>query len=84
MDFVGDIDNRKNTTSFVFSMEDCAITWSFKKQSIVTLSTCKFEYVVKSSSTYNVIWHRRLLKEQHLPQEEAMTICIDNKLHKVL
>ncbi|KAG6491428.1 hypothetical protein ZIOFF_052771 [Zingiber officinale] len=45
-DFAGDIDDRKNTTGFVFFMGTNAISWSSKKRSIVTLSSCEAEYVL--------------------------------------
>ena len=36
----GDVDNRKNTTGFVFFMGDTTFTWMSKKQPIVILSIC--------------------------------------------
>ncbi|KAK6773345.1 hypothetical protein RDI58_028583 [Solanum bulbocastanum] len=78
-DYAGDVDNRKNTSGFVFFLGDCVISWSSKKQSIVTLSTCEAEYVAATSCTCHAIWLRRLLKELNLPQIEATMICIDNK-----
>ena len=78
-DFAGDIDDRKSTTNFVFFMGDCAVTWSSKKQSIITLSTCEAEYVTATSCVCHAIWLRRLLDELYLKQGEATEICIDNK-----
>jgi hypothetical protein len=43
------MNDRKNTTSFVFYMRDIAFTWSLKKQSIITLSTCEVEYIATIS-----------------------------------
>ena len=83
-DFAGDIDDRKSTTKFVFFMGDCVVTWSSKKQSIVTLSTCEDEYVAVISCVCHVIWLRRLLEELYLKQEEATKICIDNKSAQAL
>ncbi|RDX83787.1 hypothetical protein CR513_35263, partial [Mucuna pruriens] len=37
-DFVGDVDDRKNTIGFMFFMGSCAFTWNSKKQVIVKLS----------------------------------------------
>ncbi|XP_070002819.1 secreted RxLR effector protein 161-like [Nicotiana sylvestris] len=78
-DYAGDIDDRKSTTGFVFFLGDSVISWSSKKQSIVTLSTCEVEYIAATSCTCHAIWLRRLLKELNLPQIEAAEICIDNK-----
>ncbi|XP_070028619.1 uncharacterized mitochondrial protein AtMg00810-like [Nicotiana sylvestris] len=77
-DYAGDIDDRKSTTDFVFFLGNSVISWSSKKQSIVTLSTCKAEYIAATFCTCHAIWLRRLLKELNLPQIEATEICIDN------
>ncbi|XP_070015772.1 secreted RxLR effector protein 161-like [Nicotiana sylvestris] len=83
-DYAGDIDDRKSTTGFVFFLRDSVISWSSKKQSIVTLSTCEAEYIAATSCTCHAIWLRRLLKELNLPQMEATEICIDNKSAQAL
>ena len=48
---------------FVFYIGDTIFTWSSNKQSIVTLSTCKAEYVATRTCVYHFTWLRRLLKE---------------------
>ena len=62
-DWGGDIDDRKNTTSFVFYIGDTSFIWSSKKQSIVTLSLCEIEYVATTSCVAKRECHKRLLKE---------------------
>ena len=61
--WVGEMDDRKSTTSFVFYMEDTTFTWSSKKQFIVTLSTCEAEYITTILCVCHSIWLKRLLKE---------------------
>ncbi|WMV24270.1 hypothetical protein MTR67_017655 [Solanum verrucosum] len=78
-DYAGDVDDRKSTSDFMCFLGDCVIYWSSKKQSIVTLSTCEFEYVAMTSCTCHAIWLRILLKELNLSQIEATMICVDNK-----
>lgn len=75
----GDVDDRKSTTGFVFYLGSSAFTWSSKKQPIVTLSTCEAEYVTATSSVCHAIWLRKLLKELHMPLEDATKIFVDNK-----
>lgn len=79
-DWAGDMDHRKSTIRFVFYMGDTAFTWTSKKQPIVSLSTCEVKYVAFNSSVYPEIWLRSLLKELHMPQTEATTTFVDNKL----
>ena len=45
----------ESTIDFVFYMGDTIFTWSSKKQSIVTLSTCEAEYVAITSCVYHFI-----------------------------
>ena len=47
-DWCRDIDDRKNTSGYVFFMENTAFTWLSKKQLIVTLLTYEAEYVSAS------------------------------------
>jgi hypothetical protein len=66
-DWTEDMDDRKSTTGFVFYMGDTVFTWSLKKQSIITLSTCEAEYVATTTCVCHFIWLRRLLKELRMP-----------------
>ncbi|XP_038895972.1 uncharacterized mitochondrial protein AtMg00810-like [Benincasa hispida] len=40
-DWAEDVNDRKSTSEYVFFVGNTAFTWSFKKQPIVTLSTCE-------------------------------------------
>ncbi|KAM1556532.1 hypothetical protein TB2_040114 [Malus domestica] len=66
-DWVGDSDDRKSTTGFVFFMGDTAFTWMSKKQPIVTLSTCEAEFVAATACVCHAIWLKNLLKELSMP-----------------
>jgi hypothetical protein len=48
-DYVGDTYDRKSISNYVFMIGNGAISWSFKKQSIVTLSTTKVEFLAAAS-----------------------------------
>jgi len=76
-DWGGDVDDRNSTTGFVFYLGSSAFTWSSKMQSIVTLSKCEAEYVATTSSVCHTIWWRKLLKELHMPQEDATEIFVN-------
>ncbi|XP_072052139.1 uncharacterized mitochondrial protein AtMg00810-like [Arachis hypogaea] len=78
-DYAGDIDDRKNTTIFVFFLENNAISWCSKKQPIVTLSTCEAEYVVATTYACHAIWLKILLKKLHFEQVESTKIMMKNK-----
>ncbi|GKU89317.1 hypothetical protein SLEP1_g3470 [Rubroshorea leprosula] len=55
-DYAGDLDDRKSTSRFVFMLGSGAISWSLKKQPIVTLSTTEAEYVAATSCACQAIW----------------------------
>ncbi|KAK2979862.1 hypothetical protein RJ640_002775 [Escallonia rubra] len=78
-DWARDVDDRKSTTRFVFYFGEAAFTWTSKKQSIVTLSTCEAEYVAATSTVCHAIWLRSLLKELSFIQDELTQIYVDNK-----
>ncbi|KAK2986530.1 hypothetical protein RJ640_005572 [Escallonia rubra] len=79
-DWARDVDDRKSTTGFVFYFGKATFTWTSKKQSIVTLSTCEAEYAAATSTICHAIWLRSLLKELSLIQDESTQIYVDNKL----
>ena len=78
-DWGGNQDERKSTTRYVFYLGSTTFTWMSKKQSIVALSTCEAEYVASSTSIYEAIWLKILLKEFDHSQEEPIIIYVDNK-----
>ena len=55
-DFAGDIDSRKSTTGFVFTLGGTAILWASNLQKIITLSTAEAEYVAATEVGKEMIW----------------------------
>ena len=47
-DFAGDMDKRRLTSGYVFTLAGGAISWMSKLQNIVALSTTQVEYIVAS------------------------------------
>ena len=68
-DFTGDIDSRKNTTGFVFTLGGTAISWASNLQMIVTLSTTEAEYVAATEAGKEMIWLHGFLDELGKKQE---------------
>ncbi|CAL5343355.1 unnamed protein product [Camellia sinensis] len=48
-DYAGDSDDQKSTSGYVFMMGTRAVSWSSRKQSIVTLSTTEAEFVAAAA-----------------------------------
>jgi hypothetical protein len=49
-DWVGCIDDRKSTSGEMFYLGECLVSWLRKKQSSLSLSTTKEEYIVATTS----------------------------------
>ncbi|KAL6343008.1 hypothetical protein AAG906_017028 [Vitis piasezkii] len=73
-----DQDNRRSTSGYVFMLGTGAVSWSSKKQPIVTLSTTEAEFVAATACACQAIWLRKILEELHLKQVGATTIFCDN------
>ena len=69
VDFASDIDSRKSTTGFVFTLNDTTISWASNLQKIVTLSTTEAEYVVAIETGKEIIWLHGFLDELGKKQE---------------
>ena len=68
-DFAGDIDSRKSTTRFVFTLGGTAISWASNLQKIVTLSTTEAEYDAATEAEKELIWLYGFLDELGKKQE---------------
>lgn len=62
-DFAGDLDDRKSTSGYVFTLGGAAVSWKSKKQSSVSLSSTEAEYIGCSEAIREGIWLRRLYHE---------------------
>nr|CAN80991.1 hypothetical protein VITISV_021529 [Vitis vinifera] len=68
-DFAGDIDSRKSTTGFIFTLGGTTISWASNLQKIVTLSTTEAEYVTATEAGKEMIWLHGFLDELGKKQE---------------
>lgn len=60
-DFAGDNDDIKSTPRYVFKLGSCLISWSSKKQLIVTLSRTAVEFDAETSLVCQGLWLRSIL-----------------------
>lgn len=61
--YARDLNDRKSTSGYVFLLNSGVVSWSSKKQPIVTLSTIEAEFVDTAWCSCQAIWIRRILKE---------------------
>ncbi|XP_047260294.1 secreted RxLR effector protein 161-like, partial [Capsicum annuum] len=77
-DYAGDQDGRKSTSGYVFILGTGAVSWSSKKQTVVTLSSTEAEFVASIACACQAIWLWRILKELQFKMESATMIFCDN------
>ena len=54
-------EHRRAILGFVFLVDGGAVSWSSKKQELVTLSTTEAEYVAATHAAKEAVWLRRLI-----------------------
>ena len=72
-------DHRRAISGFVFMVDGGAVSWSSKKQELVTLSTTEAEYVAATHAAKEAIWLRRLLGELFGSIDTPTTLFSDSK-----
>jgi len=65
-DWVGDLDQRRSTSGYVFNLFGGAVSWMSKKQSVVALSTMEEEYMAATHARKEVVWFQRLCSSMGL------------------
>ena len=60
-------------TGYAFLIDGGAVSWSLKKQEIVSLSTTESEYVAATHGMKEALWLRNLLTEAFKPLDNATT-----------
>jgi hypothetical protein len=78
-DWAGNLDDRKSTTGYAFSIGSGVVSWSSKKQPTVSLSSTEAEYKALCATTYEVVWLRRLLQDVGEERKEPTMIRCDNQ-----
>ena len=77
-DYAGDSNDRKSTSGYVFMLGTGAVSWSSKKQPIVTLSTTEAEFVAATACACQDIWLKKILEELQFKEDGPTLIYYDN------
>lgn len=77
-DYAGDMDSRRSTTGYVFTLGGGAVSWSSRLQPTVAASTTEAEYMAAAYSIKEALWLRILLTELGLGND-TITIQADNQ-----
>ena len=77
-DYAGDLEDRKSTSGYVFLLSSRAVSWSTRKQPVVSLSTTEAEFIVAASCACQAVWLKRVLGKLSQNQGKSTTIRCDN------
>ena len=77
-DHAGDLDERKSTSGYVFLLSSGAISWSSKKQPIVSLSSTEVEFIAAASCACQAVWLKRVLGKLGQNQGKPTIIHCDS------
>eukprot|EP00249_Psilotum_nudum_P020212 c27606_g1_i3 orf=185-694(+) len=78
-DWVGEVDTRKSTSGYSFSLGSVAIMWCSKRQTTTALSSAEAEYISCTLAAKEVVWLRKHLSGVMLMQEEPTELLCDNQ-----
>lgn len=77
-DYAGCLDTRKSRSGFVFVLNGAPISWSSKRQCVVSLSTAESEYIALAHGVQEAVWLRQFLLELNVDFKE-IKIFVDNQ-----
>jgi hypothetical protein len=83
-DYAGDLEDRKSTLGLLFMLSSRAVSWSSKKQPVVTLSTTEAEFIAAAFCACQAVWLRRMLEKlDHASAGTTIIYCDNNSTIKL-
>ncbi|KAE8695859.1 U-box domain-containing protein 31 [Hibiscus syriacus] len=74
-DLAGNVDIRRSTTGYVYTLGGTAVSWVSQLQKIVALSTTEAEYVAVTEASKEMVWFQSFLEELGKKQENIVLYC---------
>ncbi|KAE8735860.1 Cytochrome P450 90B1 [Hibiscus syriacus] len=74
-DLAGNVDIRRSTTGYVYTLGGTAVSWVSQLQKIVALSTTEAEYVAVTEASKEMVWLQSFLEELGKKQENNILYC---------
>ena len=78
-DYAGDLDTRRSTTGYMFTLHSGAISWNSRLQPTVAVSTAEAEYMAAAAAVKEALWLRTLLSELGVCSLGPVTLLTDNQ-----
>ena len=77
-DYAGDVDTRRSTSGYVFTMAGGAISWGSRRQDTVAASTTEAKYIAAATAVKEALWLRQLAADLHV-DNASISIKADNQ-----
>jgi transposase InsO family protein len=74
-DYAGDLDRRRSTTGYVFTLAHGPISWRSMLQPTVALSTTEAEYMAVTEAVKEALWLQGLVGDLGFSQEHVNVYC---------
>jgi hypothetical protein len=78
-DWANDKGDRKSISGWVAKLNGDPVSWSSKKQRVVSISTCEAELYAEAAAIQEVLWLRGLMEELGLSTLTGSTVHVDNQ-----
>ena len=75
-DFQSNLDFRKSTSGYVFTLEGGAISWKSVKQSCIVDSTMEAKYVTACEAAKEAVWFKKFLSDLGVIRMEQFPITL--------
>jgi hypothetical protein len=78
-DWVGNPNNQKSIVGYVSSLGSGPVTWAYKKQHAIALSSAKAEYRAVANASQEALWLRQILSEFGFQHQHLTSLWCDNQ-----
>ena len=78
-DWGGELDERRLTSGYVFTLGGGPIAWSSELQKLTALSSTEAEYIALTEAVTSCVWTRRILSSLGLNMDKPTTIFVDSQ-----
>ncbi|CAL9029784.1 unnamed protein product, partial [Prunus brigantina] len=74
--FPVDVDDRKSTSGYVFTLNGGAVSWRSCKQSTTADSTTEAEYIAASEAAKEAVWMRKFISDLGVVPTIALPVAL--------
>jgi len=73
--YAGDLNQRRSTTGYVFTVAECVISWKEELQDTIALSMTEVEYMAAVEASKEALWLRGLVETFSIIHDSVRVHC---------